>query len=116
MEIRSDPISESTRCGEQVEICLSSDRDCICDSILGSDKKSWTTADLDPLALTDSIAIGSLVYPDYFPSLIEDIPWFLRKSFLEEFFHRDLADETETLRVSAFRIWEFCFSGDLSDL
>ena len=99
-----------------MEICLSSYGDRIVDSILGNDKKSWTTTDLDPLALTDRIAIGSLVYPDYFASLIDDISWFFWEPFFEEFFHRDFTDEAESLRVFAFCIWEVCFFCYFSDL
>jgi hypothetical protein len=93
-----------------MEICLFSDGDRIRDGILGDDEESWSTTDLDPLALTDRIAIGSFMCSDYFPSLVEDISRFFWESFLEEFFHRDLANETEPLTIFAIRIWEVCFS------
>jgi hypothetical protein len=99
-----------------VKICLSSNRDRIGHGILGSDKKCWTTTDLDPLALSDRIAIGSFVCSDYFPSLIEDISWFFWEPLFEEFFHRDLADEAESLTILSISIGESCFFGDLSDL
>jgi hypothetical protein len=103
--MRSDPISESTRKREEMEIRLSSYRDCIGDGILSSDKKGWTTTDLDPLALSDSIAIGSLMCSDNLARNIEDISRFFWKSLFEEFFHRDLSDETEPLTIFAFSIW-----------
>jgi hypothetical protein len=99
-----------------VEISLSSDRDSIGYGILGDDEESWTTSYLDPLALPDRIAIGSFVCSDYFPNLIEDISWFFWEPLFEEFFHRDLADEAESLTILSISIGESCFSGDLSDI
>ena len=98
-----------------MEIYLTSNRDSILDCIFTDNKQSWTPTDLDTLTLSDRVGIGSLMYPEYFPSLIDDIPWFFRESFFEEFLHRNLPDKAEPLRVLTISIWQFCLFCDLSD-
>jgi len=50
------------------------------------------------------------------PSGIDNIPRFLFETFFEEFFHRDFADETESLTILPVGIREACLFGDRTDL
>jgi hypothetical protein len=99
-----------------MEICFASHCDRISDGILGDDKESRTTSDLYPLALTDGIGEGSLVYSDNLTRNIEDISRFLWKSLFEKFFHTHFSYETKSLTILSMSIRKSCFFGDLTDL
>jgi hypothetical protein len=56
------------------------------------------------------------MFPDHFPTRIDDITSVLRDSLLEKVPHRDLTDETQTLTVFLLCVREMILSCDRSYL
>lgn len=85
----------------EFEFRFGSDGEDIILDVFADNEECRTTADLDPLALPDGVAEYSFVLSEYIPFRIDDIPGAFLDLLFEEFFHRDLADETESLTVLA---------------
>ena len=71
----------------------------LCDEASGSTTYTYT------LSLTYRICIGSFMSPDDISTSIEYISRIFREASPEEFSHRHLSYEAETLTVATFRVW-----------